>query len=150
MTQDLVDAPVLHLQQQGAARLQTGPENRMGQEGASFRQRSDAVTLGHGTRPQRLELREDEPHPVAGLAAAPQLVANVIDHRRLGGDESLEVEGILSHMPSLQRNIERAAQLAPLSYARWLASLHIVCTVTRWRTATALSATPLAQASTSR
>src|SRR5262245_36859510 len=48
--------------------------------------------LRGGTAAETGELRKHEPHPVARLATAPQLVENVFVDGILRGDEALELE----------------------------------------------------------
>ena len=43
------------------------------------------------------DLREDKPHPVAVLAAIPQLCAHALIDRRLRIDEALQIERIVCH-----------------------------------------------------
>src|SRR5919199_5837088 len=75
----------------------------MVQVGSCFLQRGNAKLLRHVARAQALELGEDKPHPVAPLAALPQLGANALIDGILGDHEALEVEGI-------SRGQERALQ----------------------------------------
>ena len=79
--------------QDGGGLDQAGAEDGMGQVGPGLGQRGDRVGLGRRAVPQAGDLREDEPHPVAGLAAAPQLSRGPIvgPARVLGRNESLEV-----------------------------------------------------------
>ena len=72
---------------------QPRPEHRVGQVGPGLGQVGDRVRLGHRAAAQPGDLREDEPHPVAGLAPAAKLgdglgVGLVLV---LGPDEALEI-----------------------------------------------------------
>ena len=60
--------------EQGVGTLaQPRAEQLMLEVGAGFGEREDRVGAGGRAAAQPRDLREDEPHPVAGLAAAPQL-----------------------------------------------------------------------------
>eukprot|EP01036_Dinobryon_divergens_P005641 gene5642-biopygen5028 len=63
----------------------------MREERLRRRQIYEAIILRRGTAPEPRELREDEPHPVAGLPPAPELVEHPGINRRLRQDEMLEL-----------------------------------------------------------
>ncbi len=76
---------------------QPGPEHGVSEVGLRLGQIADRVRLGHGAAPQARDLREDEPHPMAGLAAVPELGDRVLvcATTLLRSDETLEI-----HEPS--------------------------------------------------
>src|SRR5258708_23478404 len=51
----------------------------------------DGIPLRHGAAPQPLDLRKDVPHPVALLAALPQLAQDLAKYLPLRIDESLQI-----------------------------------------------------------
>ncbi len=59
--------------------------------GASLIERTNGELLREGTRAQTRDLREDEPHPVTGLATTPQLHQSAGKCPILGNQESIEV-----------------------------------------------------------
>ena len=75
---------------------QSRPEHRMGQIGPRFGEVRDRVRLGYGAAPEPGDLGEDEPHPVAGLAALAQLADGLTIGlvRVLGKDEPVEIHRI--------------------------------------------------------
>src|SRR5262249_55017812 len=50
----------------------------------------DGIFARHGAEAKAGDLREDEPHPVATLAAGAQFRADLIEDRILGFDEAIE------------------------------------------------------------
>jgi hypothetical protein len=72
---------------------QPRPEHRMCQVGPGLRKIADRVCLGHGTAPEPCDLREDEPHPVTGLAPVSQLRDRSLVRAAavLRPDETLEI-----------------------------------------------------------
>src|SRR5260370_8769936 len=54
----------------------------------------DGIPLRHGAAPQPLDLRKDVPHPVALLAALPQLAQDLAKYLPLRIDESLQILNI--------------------------------------------------------
>jgi hypothetical protein len=59
--------------------------------GGGFGERGDGVGAGGGARAEALDLREDEPDPVAGLALLAELAEDFGVDGGLGGEEALEV-----------------------------------------------------------
>jgi hypothetical protein len=71
--EDLLSAESLMGGDELGAFQQPRPEHRMCQVGPGLRKITDRVRLGRGTAPEPCDLREDEPHPVTGLAPLAQL-----------------------------------------------------------------------------
>ena len=65
----------------------------MGQIGLRFGEVRDGVRLGHPAAPEPGDLREDEPHPMTGLAPLAQLADGLTIGlvRILGEDEPVEI-----------------------------------------------------------
>jgi hypothetical protein len=68
-------------------------EHRMRKVSLRLSQIAERVRLGHGTAPEPCDLREDEPHPVTGLAPVSQLRDRplVCTAAVLRSDETLEI-----------------------------------------------------------
>src|SRR5947209_8667645 len=94
ITEDLFHRLPLERIHQARRRRQPRPENRMPQIRFGFLDRRDAEPRGHRAMAQALELREDEPHPVALFAAGPQLGAGLLIYRVLRLNKSLQMENI--------------------------------------------------------
>src|SRR5579859_11283 len=54
----------------------------------------------HRAVAEAAQLREDEPHPMAGLAAGSKFPADLLDDGCLGSDEAGQIEGIAAHVLS--------------------------------------------------
>src|SRR5271169_3153031 len=65
-------------------------EDRVLQISSGFRLRRNGEFASHRTGAEALDLREDEPHPVAFLPAVPQFGADLVVNRVLGIDKSFE------------------------------------------------------------
>src|SRR3712207_3965766 len=111
--EDLVDRTALGPVDQPGALDQPWPEHRVRQVGLSLVERADSVALRRGAAPQGPQLREHEPHPVAALAALPQLAANLGHDRVLGPDEAAEVERVRHGPPRYSAG--KAAESDPAS-----------------------------------
>jgi hypothetical protein len=72
---------------------ETWSEHRMRKVSLRLSQIADRVRLGHGTAPEPCDLREDEPHPVTGLAPVSQLRDGPLVRATavLRPDETLEI-----------------------------------------------------------
>src|SRR5271165_1848668 len=66
----------------------------MGEVGLRLVQRGEGVKDRRQAHAEALDLRKDEPHPVALLAARAKLGADLAVDRLLRVDEALQVEGI--------------------------------------------------------
>ena len=80
----------------GQDRRGAGPQalaqDRVRQVGPSLVERPDGVALGHPAQAEAGQLREHEPHPVAGFAPRGQLGQGaVVDPIPLGVEEALQV-----------------------------------------------------------
>jgi transcriptional regulator with XRE-family HTH domain len=73
LAEDLLRGTARQPGQDGGTFDQPRTQNRVRQVGPGLLQAGDGVRLGRRAVPQAGDLREDEPHPVAGLAAVPQL-----------------------------------------------------------------------------
>src|SRR5207342_2786542 len=78
-------------QREPGAFAQAFAQQRVGEIGARFVQRRQAVVLRGRALAESTQLREHEPHPVAGLAAVAQFVDDVVIDGGLGIDEALQV-----------------------------------------------------------
>ncbi|MNC52882.1 hypothetical protein D3C75_1022530 [compost metagenome] len=65
----------------------------MAQIRTGFISRLQGITFGHFAVTQALQLRKDEPDPVAGFASGVEFSQDPVKERVLGVDEALEVEG---------------------------------------------------------
>src|SRR5665647_1102775 len=72
---------------------------------------------GHGAMTKSGKLRENEPHPVTLLPAAPQFVENTRVDRQLSVEEALKVEGIGHGAETAARSTSRSRR------TRWLSSI---------------------------
>ena len=79
-------------QDQPDAFLQPGAEDRMLTVRLRLLPGDDLILDRHRAAPQSLQLRENEPNPVAGLGASGQLRADLIIDPVLGIDEALKVK----------------------------------------------------------
>jgi hypothetical protein len=107
--------PVAPVEHGRRALAQPRPEHRFGEIGARFRQRSDGVAPRHVAPPESGDLRKDEPHPVALLAAPPQLGERLLIDGCLGRHEAIEAE-IAAH-PDSPISPPKRARPAPASRA---------------------------------
>ena len=69
-------------------------EDGMGEVGGGFVERGDGVGAGGGAGAEAVELREDEPDPVGGLAVVAEFGEDFFVDGGLGGEEALEVVGV--------------------------------------------------------
>jgi len=63
----------------------------MGDVGASFIERSDAVELRGRRVPKTAQLRKNEPHPVSALATGSQLIQGGREDRLLRDNKTIEI-----------------------------------------------------------
>src|SRR5262245_19205780 len=92
--EDIVRGPAFDREYQFDAFDEPRSQNGVIEKGARLFDRSDCIMLRHRAPAEASELREDEPHPVARLAAQAKLVAHSADHRLLRNEEAVEVIGI--------------------------------------------------------
>jgi len=97
LAEDLLGGAAGQAGEDGGAFGQPRAENRVGQVGPGLGQRADRVQPGRRAVAQAGDLREDEPHPVAGLAAGPQLGGGAVVGAAgvLGGHEPLQIVGVV-------------------------------------------------------
>ncbi len=81
----------LDRQDERGAFPEAGAKDRIGEVGTRLVERLDRVVLGGRAAPEARDLRKDEPDPMAGLAAAPQLLEHAVVDARLRLPESTEV-----------------------------------------------------------
>ena len=71
----------------------------MSEVGARLLETGEAEVVGGGAHAEALELRKDEPHPVAGLLSGGELLQHARVAARLGVNEAREVVGVAHEAP---------------------------------------------------
>jgi hypothetical protein len=92
--EDLADGEGPGEEEELCALGEPGAEDGVGEVGGGFGERGDGVGAGGGARAEALDLREDEPDPVAGLALPAELAEDFGVDGGLGGEEAVEVVGV--------------------------------------------------------
>jgi hypothetical protein len=92
--EDLEEGSLRNVDGELGAEFQPGAEDGVVQIGLGFRFRRDRIMLRRRAMAETLDLREDEPHPVALFPPAAQFRADVFEDGALRLDEALQVEGI--------------------------------------------------------
>ena len=88
---NLIDGLSVHIHDQSCALPQPRSQKRMREVRDRLLARSDGIGLGHRAGTEAADLREDEPHPVAGFLAAAQLRTYLRIHWRLRLNKTLEI-----------------------------------------------------------
>src|SRR5579863_9769444 len=85
------------------------------QIGLRLRPRGDGVFVRHRARAEPLDLREDEPHPVASFLPLPQFRNDALISRRLSVDEAPQIVGIVHRCARQSASDSGTGTLKPLS-----------------------------------
>ena len=92
IAKDLADRAALHEVHKPCTLPQSRPKHCVIQVRRGFLSRNDSECSRHGAVPQALELREDEPHPVALFLSGAQFGTDLLVHEILRVHEALEIE----------------------------------------------------------
>jgi hypothetical protein len=95
VSKNLVKTQTNCLENRVGALGQPPPKNGVAEVSLSLIERRNGVLLRHEARPEALNLRKNEPHPMGSFVSAPKLRKNAIIDRVLCLDESAKVEWII-------------------------------------------------------